>query len=210
MATKQKYAYEILLQEKGLTVAELPDEAKMVIGWLEEIEKSVHMHEKAAAKKNKTFVMSAGAKSKVQAYDKWVMREVMDHIDNTNTNNNPDPDAAQNVLDELKKKSEEEAAAAETERLRLEEEEKKNAAKNKEMQDMIDFSIGDAMDFELKGLYDTNKRLLNINEIRDVAPKTYAAIHKTYKSGEENGIKTYNFLVKEKEVNEFEISPITN
>ena len=191
METTYKYAYEKLMAENNISLTELPEDAKTGIASLKNIELAISMAQKKAAKNNKTFVPSAATNAKIKAYDKWVTGEIVDYLDEKDTNPDAPKDDAVDIVDAVAAdaKAAEEAAAAKNEKVD------------------IDFTKGDAIDQELKVFYETNKRLLNINDIRDAAPKTYTEIHATYKVGEENGVVTNNFLLKETATaNDFELT----
>ena len=194
MEKTYKYAYEKLMEENNISLTELPEDAKTGIASLKNIELAISMAQKKAAKNNKTFVPSAATNSKIKAYDKWVTGEIVDYLDEKDTNPDAPKDDAVDIVD---------AVAAEAKAAEEAEKKKKNEKVD------IDFTKGDAIDQELKVLYETNKRLLNINDLRDAAPKTYASIHESYKAGDENGVMTSNFLLKETATaNDFELTTI--
>lgn len=185
METTYKYAYEKLMAENNLTASDLNDDAKTGVAAIKQIELAINMAEKKAAKNNKTFVLSAATKAKIKAYDKWVTGEIIDLLDDKESNPDAPNVAATEIIADIKDES---IVATE---------------------DIIDFSKGDAIDQELKVLFETNKRLININDLRDAAPKAYDTIHDSYKAGEENGIQTSNFLLKETATaNDFELTVI--
>ena len=70
-----QYAYEKLMQEYELSHSELPEDAKLGIEAIKNIEKAVNMAEKSGKKINPQTM------AKIKANDKWVVREILDYVD---------------------------------------------------------------------------------------------------------------------------------
>ena len=74
------FAYEKLMQEHNLSISDLPEDAKIGITTLKDIEKSIKMAEK------KGNVVSEKTYAKIKANDKWVVKEILDFVDETDDN----------------------------------------------------------------------------------------------------------------------------
>ncbi len=233
----EKYAYLTLMSDHKLTINDLPEGAQTGIDSIKNIELAISMATKKAAKNGKGYEPSEKTKKKIFHFDKWVTNEIMDYLEEKNTNADAPVASEEQILADIAaeaklqadaKLAEEAAAKLEAERLEAErienerienerienervaaEELAKKKLEEETASEIVDFSKGDAIDFELKKLYDTDKRLLNINDLRDVAPKTHAHLFEVYKEGEENGIITTNFKILETaNANEFTITQI--
>ncbi len=230
----EKYAYLTLMSEHKLTINDLPEGAQTGIDSIKNIELAISMATKKAAKNGKGYEPSEKTKKKIFHFDKWVTNEIMDYLEEKNTNADAPAVSEEQILADIAAEAKlqadaklvEEAAAAaklEAEQLeakRIEDEKVKNerlaadelAKKKLEEEtasDIIDFTKGDAIRDELKKLYDDNKRLLNINDLRDTAPRTHAHLFETYKEGELNGTIAGNFEIMETATaNEFSINQI--
>jgi flagellar biosynthesis GTPase FlhF len=110
------YAYETLLAKHNLSVSGLPKDAQDGIAQIQSTERGLNLLKKKAEKSGKPFKLSGEAQTKVSLWDKFVVREIMDFLDDKDSNPaKPKDDAAQILADEEKKKQEEAAAAAKIE-----------------------------------------------------------------------------------------------
>lgn len=153
-----EHAYQKLMQENSLTLEQLPQDAKIGIKTIADIEKSINMMEKTGKK------VSDKVLQKLKANDKWVVREITDHIEGTKKNEEPLPNPAAVVIAEIK----EEGATGEV---------------------VVD-SKGVAIDKELAALIEAGKTTFTIEELKSASPTSYTVIFDAYKEGEENGIET--------------------
>ena len=94
--TTIKYAYQKLMAEHKLTVAQLPEDAKIGITAIMNIEKAISMAEKKGKK------ISPDTIAKIKANDKWVVNEILDFIDDTDKNADEIPHEEEEVIDEIK------------------------------------------------------------------------------------------------------------
>ena len=94
--TTIKYAYQKLMAEHKLTVAQLPEDAKIGITAIMNIEKAISMAEKKGKK------ISPDTIAKIKANDKWVVNEILDFLDDTDKNADEIPHEEEEVIDEIK------------------------------------------------------------------------------------------------------------
>jgi hypothetical protein len=161
-----KKAYEQLMAEHNLTMEELPEDAKVGIEQINGIDRVISMQEKKAAKAGKQFKVSASVLKKMKAYDKWVVAEILDYVDDKDTNTDaPDVTAAEiihEIKDEAPKVDEPPVADAKAEKV----------------------------DAELEELHKSGKLELTLDEIKSSAPTTYSIIFDGYEKDGQNGITT--------------------
>lgn len=106
---------------------------------------------------------------KLKAMDKWVYYEILDHIEGTDENDEEIPHTDDEVIKDLE-------------------------AENKPATD-----IGLLVEQELTELHNKGQADWDIDEIEDLAPKTFKVLWDTYDEGQENGIVTTKFKLIEKE-----------
>jgi len=90
------YAYEKLMQKHGLTMKDLPEDAKHGIEAIRNIEKAINM----AEKNGKT--VSSKTIAKIKANDKWVVQEILDFVKDDDDNDDKMPYEEDEVIDEIK------------------------------------------------------------------------------------------------------------
>jgi hypothetical protein len=90
-----QYAYQKLMAENDLTLAELPEDAKLGIEAIKNIEKAVNMAEKKGKR------VSPQTMAKIKANDKWVVREILDYIDDEDENEEEMPYEDDEIIEEI-------------------------------------------------------------------------------------------------------------
>lgn len=213
--TTIKYAYQKLMAENKLTVAQLPEDAKIGITAIMNIEKAISMAEKKGKKINPDTI------AKIKANDKWVVNEILDFLDDTDKNTDEIPHEQEEVIEEIKetiegKEGEEDDDdsdddsddsdadddddsdddSKDTEK----DETKEGIAKEKEK------ALGVLIEGELAEMHKSGKVDWHSDEIKSKYKNTYNTLFDNYVDGEENGIETTNFLLKEKSEEIFTIS----
>lgn len=91
-----KYAYEKLMEEENLKLADLPSDAKIGIGQIKKIEKAILMAQ-ATGKK-----ISSETIAKIRANDKWIVQEILDYLDDTDENEEDMPEDSEEIIEEIK------------------------------------------------------------------------------------------------------------
>ncbi len=162
-------AYEKLMAEHGLTVAELPTDAQTGIKSVKQIAHAMHMTEQRG------HTVKPATISKLKANDKWTVREILDYVENKETNPDPLPNDPEEVVEEIEEN--------ETPQLSPEEQAK--------------FDQGVAIETELETLSGSGKTAYTTDELKTSAPKTYKVIFDSYTQGEQNGVKTTRFSLIE-------------
>jgi predicted nucleic acid-binding Zn-ribbon protein len=173
------YAYEKLMKEENLKLEELPNDAKIGIKTLQNIEKIINMRTKKGKKPTQSIL------DKVKANDKWVVREILDYLEDKDTNTEPLPNTEKEIVQEIKE--------ADT---KAETTEQKLGAENKPA-DAIPDLVGFAIEDELKKLFEAGKTEIQLEELKAKAPKSYSVIFDGYDDSGDNGIETTNYTIIE-------------
>ena len=164
----KKLAYEKLMAEKNITFDELPDETKRGINGVKKIMHAIKMALQRGQK------ITTDTAKKLEDNDRWVTRDIFDYIDKKNTNTELPPNNPDQVIKEI-----------ESQIKKIDPEEAKKIAE------------GFAVESELETLHKTGKLDYTLPELKDSTKSVYAVIFRTYKNGEENGIKTSKFTLLE-------------
>lgn len=164
-----KYAYEKLMEENNLTLSELPSDAKQGINQIKKIEKAIKMVQSRGKSVSKDVI------EQVRVNDKWIVREILDYLEDKDVERGELPNSAEDVIEDLNESNDNEPK--------------------------VD-AIGLKIDKELKALFDAGKTLLTGEEIRDNARNTFEVIFDTYAKDGENGVvTTYYALIENAEGN---------
>lgn len=166
------YAYEKLMSEHNLSLSDLNDDAKYGIQTIKKIEKAVKMTE--ARGQN----VSSQVLNKIKTNDKWVVREIIDQLEDKETNQEEIPNEADDVITLI---------------------EDENYQINPP-ETQID-PMGLAIDNELSNLYENEMFEITLDDLKKSASKTYKVIFENYETGEENGVSTSTYLIKETDTN---------
>jgi DNA integrity scanning protein DisA with diadenylate cyclase activity len=161
-----QYAYQKLMAENNLTLAELPEDAKLGIEAIKNIEKAVNMAEKKGKK------VSPQTMAKIKANDKWVVREILDYIDDEDVNEEEMPYEDDEIIEEI-------------------EEDDANGSNNPQKQ------LGFKIESELEKMFLTNEKEFELSEIKRVAPTTYGVIFDGFDNDGDNGVETNKFRLIE-------------
>lgn len=185
-------AYKKLLAEHNLTVDQLPKDAQTGIKSIDQILGAINLVEK------KGQTPKPAVFDKIRANDKWVVREILDFVDETNKNTDPLPNDPTKVVAEIKeeiKDPEKKEPETKTEPVVEKTEAKPAEATGPDPK-------GVRIDEELKALLDSGKTKLTLEEVKSGAPTAYGVIFDSYTPGSENGIETsvYKLIETEKEV----------
>lgn len=185
-----KYAYQKLMAEHKLTVAELPEDAKIGINAIMNIEKAVKMAEKSGKK------VSPDTIAKIKANDKWVVNEILDFVDETDENEEEMPHEEEEVIEEIQEGEEDGEG----------EEEEEGEGEGETQSVVQDEALGIAIEQELAEMHSSGKVDWHSDDIKAKYKKTYNTLFDTYEDGGENGIETTNYKLIEKEEEVFTIS----
>jgi TATA-binding protein-associated factor Taf7 len=208
-----KYAYEKLMQEKKLSVNDLPEDAKVGITILKDIEKSRKMAEKGGK------TVSDKTIAKIKANDKWVVNEILDFLDETDENEDDMPYDGEEIEEEIEEyidddneeedneeedneEDDNEDDDNEDDEEEEEEEEEEEAPKPKVTNPPSKSPLGQSIEKELTDMFSSGKKEWKVNEIKSGFKNTYNTLFENYEDGGENGISTTNYelLEKSKEV----------
>lgn len=218
--TTIKYAYQKLMAEHKLTVAELPEDAKIGITTIMDIEKAISMAEKKGKKINPKTI------AKIKANDKWIVNEILDFIDDTDKNEDEIPHESEEVIDEIKEtiegkddgkgkgKGEEEDEdegedESDDEDESEEDDDSKGGAKDESKEGIAkekEKALGLLIEGELAEMHTSGKVDWHSDEIKAKYKNTYNTLFDNYVDGEENGIETTNYKLLEKSEEIFTIS----
>lgn len=165
-----KYAYEKLMEENNLTLSELPSDAKQGINQIKKIEKAIKMVQSRGKSISKDVI------EQVRVNDKWIVREILDYLEDKDVERGELPNSAEDVIEDLNETSSNDTLATD--------------------------AIGLKIDKELKALFDAGKTLLTGEDIRNNARNTFEVIFDTYAKDGENGVvTTYYALIENAEGN---------
>lgn len=217
--TTIKYAYQKLMAEHKLTVAQLPEDAKIGITAIMNIEKAISMAEKKGKKINPDTI------AKIKANDKWVVNEILDFLDDTDKNSDEIPHEEEEVIEEIEETIEgedggkgkgkgEEANEGEDEdededEDESEDDDSKGGAKDETKEGIAkekEKALGLLIEGELAEMHTSGKVDWHSDEIKAKYKNTYNTLFDNYVDGEENGIETTNYKLLEKSEEIFTIS----
>lgn len=164
--------YVKAMQENGLKLSDLPEDAQTGIAEIAKVLKGFKMLESRGRKPTQV------ALRKLSAMDKWVYYEILDYLHDTDKNDDDMPLDAEDVLNGM------------------------NDGKNKEKDVPEPDAIGLKIESELDELLQSGKKEYTIDEIRSRAPRSYKEIWDSYEPGDDNGIVTskYSFVENENEL----------
>lgn len=171
--------YVKAMQENGLKLSDLPEDAQTGIAEIAKVLKGFKLLETRGRKPTQV------AMRKLSAMDKWVYYEILDYLHDTDKNDDDMPLDAEDVLKDMN--------------------DGKNKDKDKGQKTPIAAepdSVGLKIESELDELLQSGKKEYTIDEIRSRAPRTYKEIWDSYEPGDENGIVTskYSFVENENEL----------
>lgn len=173
-------AYKKLMEEYGLKISDLPEDAVEGIKIVDGIVKGIQLAEKKGQK------VSDLTYRKLKLNDKWVVREIIDFKEGTEKNEEEIPFEKEEVLKDIPK----------------------DEIKPTDQVEQVDKSKGNKVNLELAKLIEEGNETLYAAELKKLAPVTYEIILESYKAGEENGVQTNSFLVKETETEVFKIEKL--
>jgi DNA integrity scanning protein DisA with diadenylate cyclase activity len=156
-----QYAYQKLMAENNLTLAQLPEDAKLGIETIKNIEKAVNMAEKSGKS------VSSQTMAKIKANDKWVVREILDYLEDEDENTDEIPHDDNEIIEEI------------------------DEANNPQKQ------LGYKVEAELEKMFLTNQKEFEFSKIKSIAPNTYNVLFENFDDDGDNGIETNKFSLIE-------------
>lgn len=177
-------SYKKLLAEHKITVADLPADAQTGIKKIKAIDVAINMATKKAEKAGKTYTPSASVLSDIKAFDKWVVMEILDYIEDKDTNTDKPAVEAAEIIADIKADEPikvDEPIVAKAEEIAIEKADPK----------------GVAIDAEFTELLKSNKSELTLEDLKIFSPEAYNVVFANYDKGGVNGINTtYHSLVE--------------
>lgn len=164
-----EYGYEKLLKEHNINVADLPKDAQIGIKSLKQLAGAIATNEKAGRPVSQEIL------DKIKANDKWVIREILDYVEEKEIDRGEIPNDPKEIIEEI----EEEAEAHEAEN------------------DDPNLELGLAIEAELEAQYKAGIKEITLAEIKSKCPKAYETIFKTYEPNGSNGVRTSKFSLIE-------------
>lgn len=183
-----KYSYEKLMAEHKLTVAELPADAQMGIRSIKDIETAVRLAEKKGA------TVRPATLEKIKTFDKWVVREILDYMEDKETNTPAAPVAAATIIAEIK----EETPAASTATPAA------ATAEPKKEETPVD-AEGVICDKEFAEMLKAGKAEVTLDELKALAPTAYSIVFKHHTNDLTNGITTTYYVLSEVTTNNYKL-----
>lgn len=178
-----KYAYEKLMAEHDLKLADLPEDAKIGIATIKKIETIIATAEKNGKKATKDTL------AKVKANDKWVVNEIIDFVDEKNENEEEIPHDADEIKDDLNNEEGNEEGNDEGDDNKADDNAGDDSEANKQ--------LGIKIEAELEEMFKTGKVKWSVDELKVRAKTTYNTLFEHYNDGEENGVETSNYKLLE-------------
>lgn len=184
-----KYAFEKLMAEKNLKLEELPEDAKIGIKTIKDIEKAISMAEKKGKKVNDSTI------SKIRANDKWVVNEILDYLEETDENDDEMPHDEEEIIDDINSSSKEKEGEEDDDEDEDEDEDKQST------DDLEVSELGLKIESELDAMFETGKKEWTPKEFKKYT-NCYNTIFENYEEDGENGIDTnkYRFIETENEI----------
>lgn len=155
------YAYEKLIQEHTLNISSLPKDAQSGIADIKKLQRVILMNQKSGKDISQT-------QAKARTLDKWVTREILEHLEEVEEQNIEKPITSEEVQEIV---------------------EEMNAEPNQTDPNVI---LGQKIDAELTALASNNPGIseFNIDEIVGKIPATHKQIFEHYEDGGQNGVRT--------------------
>jgi hypothetical protein len=208
-----QYAYEKLMADNKLELKDLPEDAKIGIETIRNIDKMMKINEK----KGKS--PSAEVLAKVKANDKWVVNEIIDFIDGKETNAADLPHDKDEIVDDIKedleeqkKKEEEEGADDAADDADDDADDADDvddeASKPTPLSEDAKKALAATIEAELTEMFNSGKTEWKVDEIKAKAKNVYNTIFDTYEDGEDNGVETSTYRLLETAEEVFTISKI--
>jgi len=165
-----QYAYEKLMSEYDLSYSELPEDAKLGIETIKNIEKAVNMAEKKGKK------ISSQTVAKIKANDKWVVREILDYVEDEDKNSDDMPYEDDEIIEEIDDSND----------------------PNKQ--------LGFSIEAELEKMFSSGKKQFELSEVKSIAPNTYKVLFDNFDEEDDNGVETNRYRLIETDTEIFTIS----
>ncbi len=189
-----EYAYEKLMTEHKLTLDELPKDAQVGIKSIGKIKGAINLAEKRGLR------VKPAIYDQMQALDKWVVREILDHVENKNTNTAAPPKTAEDIIDDNIDAGTTAApvATAPPDDTKATD----GASVTSPVVKPEDEVKAGKIDEEFKKLIEAGKTTLTLDELKSGAKTAYDVIFDNYTTGGPNGVETthYDLSEGEKEV----------
>lgn len=189
-----KYAYQKLLAEHKLSISDLPADARIGINGISKIEAAINMQDKKAEKNGKTYSPSADVIANIKAYDKWIVREILDVVGDKDSNTEEPEVSAEEIVKDIKEDSKEKRE----EPIIKDDSDMFNAdgTSKKQVEVQAD-PRGQQIDAEFDEMVKSNKTEITLDELKSLAPTAYDDVFKNYEKDGENGIDTTFYSLRE-------------
>lgn len=167
--------YKKALEENGLSVNQLPEDAITGIEQINHVLKAINMCQKSGK------AVKPSVYKKLKAMDKWVYYEIIDYLHDTDNNDDDIPFDPKDVIGDLNKNNNDGSKG-------------NNLDNNNEPKPD---ALGVVIENELNSIYESGKTSYSIEELRNLARKTYSELFNAYENGGENGITTSKYTLIE-------------
>ena len=174
----EKLAYEKLMEEHGLKVADLNEEARIGIKTITDVKRGIFLAEKAGK------MVSVDVIKKIKANDRWVCGEILELVDGKEINKD---DSAPHTAAEINSSGtatvvDKDVVAVDT--------------------------VGIKIDFDLKKALSEGKKTITSDDLKIISPEAYALIAESYEKDGENGLDTSFYSLREKETGVFALNEL--
>lgn len=182
------------MEEYGLKESQLSEDAKVGIATIKQSLKGVKLNE------SRGLAVSQQVIKKIKANDKWVYYEILDMVNETDENEEEMPYDKQDILEDLEEDSENGQPNEN------EEEDEREAFQGRKTEQDGDSKLGFAIDEDFKTMWETNQRVVKLDELKSLSKNAYNIIFDNYDESGDNGIETSNFTLMETDEYEFTLT----
>jgi hypothetical protein len=183
---KFNYAYEKVMSENKLTMADLNEDAKIGIKAIVDIDKMAKMQEKKTGKPRSESVIA-----KIKYHDKAIVAEIYDILEKKN----PEAMANKEVKSFDDKGGYEDGSKGDGGKAGDDQQQQQQ-----QQQQVVEKPTQEAIDVEaeLENLFKTSsKKEFHLDELKTIAPKSWNLIFNNYSEEEDNGVETSKYRLFE-------------
>ena len=178
--------YVELLEQNGLEVKELTEDAQIGIQQINEVMNLVRsMVRRGKNASEKTI-------KKIMAMDKWVCNEIIDQINETDDNEEEIPYSYDEVEEDFEDEDDYQPDDDDDE-----EDDDDDEDEDEDDGNLGDSPTGQKIDADLKIAYTNGKTTITLEELKNVSSTAYNIIFENYDDSGDNGIITSNFSLLE-------------
>lgn len=190
-------AYEKLMKEHNLSLSDLPPDARVGIDAIQGTLNGIRLQEKKGKPTNPKVY------DKIKTNDKWVVREILDMIEDKDTNTAELPHTKAELKEVIDTPAAGTPAAGAPAAGAPKTDDQPAQATAGTTGTTAPDAKGLAIEAELKALFDGGRTAITLDELKAAAKATYDHIWDTYEAGGQNGVETSHYSLMETEKEKF-------